>query len=279
MMINILPNKLIICITFHYVHERLKYLDIITNTLNQLANEVLVIIVTNTNSEQNKYEICNIIQNKGFQFEIHTPALLGHPYLLTWAHYSIIKDIIQDSTFTHFMYLEDDILIKKENMEYWMEGRELLKPFNCYPSFLRVEKKLEDDEKWYSSDARAHWDISQFPFLSVAKDYVFITPQHPYQGMYLYDRELMLEHLNGPSYSPELKLPFDTLIGIRERANIGLSFTGVNEGKTRNLIGFNPISNSVDKRCLIHHTPNNYVNMPGYQWISIDELFIGSISN
>ena len=177
------------------------------------------------------------------------------------------------------MYLEDDILIKKENMEYWMEGRELLKPFNFYPSFLRVEKKLEDDEKWYSSDARAHWDISQFPFLSVAKDYVFITPQHPYQGMYLYDRELMLEHLNGPSYSPELKLPFDTLIGIRERANIGLSFTGVNEGKTRNLIGFNLISNSVDKRCLIHHTPNNYVNMQSYQWISIDELFIGSISN
>jgi hypothetical protein len=58
-------------------------------------------------------------QDRKLAVEIHTPTYLGHPYLLAWSHlYTFRESFNTDESITHFMYLEDDILITEKNIEY-----------------------------------------------------------------------------------------------------------------------------------------------------------------
>lgn len=158
------------------------------------------------------------------------------------------------------MYLEDDTLVTRENMSYWIESRELLRPYGLIPSFLRVEKKANDD-RWYSSDCPHPFYIYALPRIEAKKNLGFVNFPELYQGMYLLDRELMIEHLSGSTYSPN-----SGVWGIQEKAAQGLTFANVPKGyTTRNLIHLIPYkidTLQIDRRCLIHHVPNNYAQ-PG----------------
>jgi hypothetical protein len=248
-----LPNKLAIAVCCHFNESRLTYLDKISNYFSSLGLEVLVIIVTNTATIDELKKIESAIANKGFNHRLFTPDTLGHPLLLTWAHFPIFKDLLRDESFTHFMYLEDDTLITHENMSYWLEGRELLRPYGLIPSFLRVEKKVNDDQ-WYSSDCPHPFYIYSLPRIKVQENLGFINFPELYQGMYLLDRELMQEYFSGPSYSPNFGV-----WGIQEKAAQGLTFANLPKGHTtRNLIPYKLDNFQVDERCFIHHVPNNY---------------------
>ena len=143
------PKKLLICVTCFFSEDRLQYLKKISDHFAELANEVFVYVITNTRDKSELDLINNALSGKGFDFKIYTPLGLGHFYLLPWSHFEIVSANILDQSYTHFMYVEDDILIKRENIEYWINGREILRNLNLYPSFLRVEKKNGDDS-WYS---------------------------------------------------------------------------------------------------------------------------------
>ena len=45
---NLPLEKLLICVTFHYVDSRLQYLEKISHFFSSLAQEVVAVIVTNT---------------------------------------------------------------------------------------------------------------------------------------------------------------------------------------------------------------------------------------
>jgi len=248
-----LPNKLAIAVCCHFNESRLAYLDKISNDFASLGSEVLVTVVTNTSKADELKKLESVLTGKGFNYQFFTPDTLGHPLLLTWAHFAVFKDLLQDESFTHFMYLEDDTLITQENMAYWIEGRELLRPYGLIPSFLRVEKKANDSQ-WYSSDCPHPFYIYALPRIQVKENLGFINFPELYQGMYLLDRELMQEHLNGPTYSPN-----SGVWGIQEKAAQGVTFANVPAGfTTRNLVPYKLDTLQVDGRCLIHHVPNNY---------------------
>ena len=250
---ELLPRKLAIAVCCHFDKDRLGYLDKMSNSFKELASEVFVTAVTNTSKIEELAQIESAITGKGFDYQIFRPNTLGHPLLLTWAHFPVFEGLLKDQSFTHFMYLEDDTLITRVNMAYWLESRDLLKPFGLIPSFLRVENKI-DDPDWYSSDCANQYFIYGLPRVKLRQDLGFINLPQAYQGIYLLDRELMLEHLNGDSYSPNFGI-----WGIQEKAAQGVTFTNVPIGFTsRNLIPYYPHSCLVDERCLIHHLPNNY---------------------
>ena len=252
-----LPQKLAIAVCCHFNESRLAYLDRISNDFASLGSEVLVVIVTNTANEDELKKLESVLTGKGFNYQFFTPDTLGHPLLLTWAHFPVFKELLQDESFTHFMYLEDDTLITQENMAYWLEGRELLRPYGLIPSFLRVERKA-NDPMWYSSDCPHPFYIYALPRVQVQENLGFINFPELYQGMYLLDRELMQEHLNGPTYSPN-----SGVWGIQEKAAQGVTFANVPKGfTTRNLVPYKLDSCQVDERCFIHHVPNNYAQ-PG----------------
>jgi hypothetical protein len=261
------PQKIAICVTFHFNKSRLHYLELISRTFKELAEDVDLTIVTNASSEEDLDQIKAVVEGKARQYSVFTPVGLGHPFLLPWVHFHIFRRLFEDPSFSHFLYIEDDILITRENIVYWMESRELLRDFEFIPSFLRVEKK-RGAEDWYSSDCIQRFQINSLPRIQIREDLLFVNLHTPYQGMYFLDRALMSEHLSGKSSSPDFGIIDEAIQpqtlrfwGIREKAAQGLTFHNVREGFiSRNLIPYKLKSHEIDKRCLIHHTPNNYAN-------------------
>ena len=259
-----LPGKLAICVTFHYVEDRLRYLDMISDHFATLGEDVSVMIVTNSDEADTLARTLartrQVLEGKGFDFDFLVPTGLGHPFLLTWSHLVDFREKIKDPSFTHFLYLEDDILVTRRNMEYWMQAREELRRRNFIPSFLRVERK-DGCRDWYSTDCKQSFDVLEMPRYRTETnpDRIYVSVPTPYQGMYLMDRELMLEHLSSRSCVPE-----GGGWGIREKAARGLTFERVRKGYySRNLLPFSLAAGKVDDACFIHHTPNNYANQTG----------------
>lgn len=249
------PKHLAIAVTFHFAEARLRYLGMISDHFASLADRVTVFIVTNVRDADRVAKIEGTIGGKGFDFNFFAPQGLGHPFLLTWSHFGVFHKLMRDESVSHFLYLEDDILLRRESMEYWMQGRELLRETSFYPSFLRVEQKA-DSERWYSSDCIGRMDAAALPSVKFGNELWFLSLPRPYQGMYLHDRAQMQEHLFGKSSVPQGH-PLGW--GIREHAATGLSVWNVPEGfYGRNLLAYWPEDGGLDIRAFIHHTPNNY---------------------
>jgi hypothetical protein len=266
-------KKLLIGITVHFVKERIEFLRRIAINFNAFSLNTKVFVVTNTSSSNEQKLIKAAIQSP---VEIYVPKHLGHPYLLTWSHLDIFRKYFQtDSDISHFMYLEDDIEIKPNNIEYWLRGRDNLRKAGLIPSFLRYEFASQETEM-RSVDLTSSYELKKLPvFQKIGSNYCYINLPRLYQGMYLLDRELAKEHLFGKSSHPD----FNRLLGqgMRERACQGLTFKNVAPGNfSRNFLGFMQDKNLIDPDALIHHTTNTYANDPKSKFgkIKIKDLII-----
>ena len=250
-------SKLLVAVTFHFASERLEYLKRITRDLPSFADQVQLVIVTNVPDEESHRQIRARISGLS-DVDVIVPNLLGHPYLLTWIHREVFRLRYQNQPdISHFLYLEDDIEIKLENVIYWLEGRERLSSFGLIPSFLRYETKGGSTEK-FATDISKQTSLFQLPRVKFSSEYYFVNLPEPYQATYLLDRQLAGEHLFGPSASPDFG-PWN----IREKAAQGVTFLEVPKGCfSRNFIGVKSSEKSVDSRALIHHIANNYANNP-----------------
>jgi hypothetical protein len=251
------PGKLAICVTFHFSPERLVYLHDIASHFASLGDMVEVNIVTN--QAQKCPDILGSLNDLDLDIRLVVPDHLEHPYYLTWCHLDVFRRIVEeDAATTHFLYLEDDIRVTRDNMHWWMEGRERLRPSGAIPSFLRFEISAADGCA-YSTDALYAVDPRKIPkVLLLEHRYAYLNLPQPYQGMYLLDRELALEYFSAPLPSVE-----DSIWGVRETAAGGVTFLNVPEGFTsRNLVGYRLDESRIDPECLIHHIPNNYADDP-----------------
>lgn len=251
--------RLAICVTFHYVEERLEYLAALSSRFGTLAQSVVPTIVTNTVQPEHHQRIYEIFRKHRIDVSIFTPLGLGHPYLLPWSHFVVMRERIADESFSHFLYLEDDLLCTQEHINYLLEAREMLRPVGLIPALFRVEQNPADHE-WYSTDLRGRVDMPGCHTVSVSatSGLGFINLPNPYQGMYFLDRELMAEHLNGPSSSPDYG-PWN----IREKAAQGLTFMNVPRGLTsRVMVPYYANEKRIAQCCLVHHLTNSYVMNP-----------------
>ncbi len=263
-------KSLLVCITFHYSDARIQILKETCSRLGELAEKVDVVILTNEQSTIPSL-LCDL-ESGSYQLKILAPKLLGHPYLLTWCHQQIFRDRLkEDSDTSHFMYIEDDIVIIPENIEYWLEGREALRTIGLIPSFLRYERSVHNSELFATDITRKVNPLIAPKAYVNSQDYAYINLPQPYQGMYLLDRELIEEHLYSDSSSPDFgSWP------IREKATQAITFLNVPRPfSSRNVIGYSISNRTVDKRSLIHHAANNYVDDPHSQLgkVPINSLF------
>jgi hypothetical protein len=248
-------EKLMIAVTFFFNEGRLQYLSKIANHFPTLADEVSVSVVTNADTEEEHEKIYTALPGLR-DVNIFVPRLLGHPYLLTWSHLDVFRNFyLQDKRISHFLYLEDDLEVKIDNVNYWLAAREYLRPLNLIPSFLRYEIK-DGGTEFLSTDIVKRVNLANLPKIKVNANYLYINIPKLYQGTYLMDRELAAEHFFGPSSSPDFGI-----WAVREKAAQGLTFSNVPDGfHSRNLIGFRLSTQSIDVAALVHHTPNNYAN-------------------
>lgn len=274
-------KKLAICITFHYSEPRLKYFEQVCKSLEDVCPEVVLTVVTSTSKEDEIRKIRSCVNTDKFIFDFFIPQGIGHPYLLAWSHLDVFRRQFEDPSFTHFLYVEDDIKITKANINYWLTTREKLRPFGLIPGFFRFEQNDKDGER-YSSDVMARMSLYDCSLVELGNGEAFIGIVYPYQGLYFLDRSLMQEHLVGPSSNPD----FDHSDGgflrvqshdLRARAALCLTFVGVpKDHRSRYVLPFDASNTHLKPVCLVHHLPNNYTNNPATPIgkIKVDDIFI-----
>ena len=96
--------------------------------------------------------------------------------------------------YSHFLYLEDDIEVTPKNIEYWLEGRERLRPHRLYPSFLRYE--ITPDGRAMSTDLTKTRPINVYPSPRIRLDTrdILLGLRRPHQGLSLVDGEVIPIH-------------------------------------------------------------------------------------
>jgi hypothetical protein len=252
-----LIESLLTAVTFHYDDTRLNFLQKTCLQIPSLAFKYKLLIITNTQNEHSHEKIkeqLKFLKN----FEIISYPVMGHPFFLTWGHQSIFKQYLTlDYSYSHFMYLEDDIQITPDNVTYWLRGRHELKGFGLYPSFVRYELGNKDETR-YATDITKELRLKKLPHIFITSDYAYLNSPQPYQGMYLMDHEMIVNFYNSPACSPD----FGNW-NIREKATQGLTFLNVPKNFfSTNLIGYNVSKKYIDPGALIQHLPGNYANDP-----------------
>lgn len=174
---------------------------------------------------------------------------LYHPYVLCWEHKNYMQEFL-DEGFTHFIYYENDILITQQNIDYWVETRELFcrNGLNFIPGMTRIE--VDRQGFVYSLDILVK---ESRPIVTV-EDQQFVSLVSPYHGMFIMDRDLVQEHMLSPFFKFD---PDRTFWGVSEQANVGNYYDNVPEGLThRSLVPIDRFG-----RCWVHHLPNKFVNI------------------
>jgi hypothetical protein len=249
-------SHLAIAITFHYNEHRLNYLRLITEAHRDLAIRVTTFIITNADNPE---RIQQINQYSSAQNQtIITPTHIGHPYLLPWCHRSVFSNIIyNDSTVTHFLYTEDDMLFTQNNLKYWLDLAPQLKIYRGIPGFIRYE--LNDEGSMFSTDfTRPLYLDDTYSFRN--NNTRLVCLKEPYQAFYFLEREQMIELLDNEAGSPDEPSTFG-IWDIRAKAAQGLAFWKKNVNYPSNYFVNVNQDNEIDSHALVHHLPNTYVQI------------------
>lgn len=243
--------RLAVCITFFYKSHRIPYLLRCLRALAQLPGDKHVFIVTNANVGNFSFLPESWEGESNMQVDVCTFPSLGHPLLFPWCHFEVWKNTKLDD-YTHFLYLEDDIMFTPANLKYWIEARVLLKRALLIPGFLRVE--FGPDKALYSTDICSSMWLPALPSYVASGSKKYVESLYPYQGMYLFDRELMEEFMNSPSFSPN-----SGVWKIQEKAAQGLTFESPPfPFNTRIVL---PVDRSaVDANCFVEHMAATYAS-------------------
>lgn len=240
--------KIIVAITFHYREEKLPYLNKVLNSIAGIsADSLKVIICTN---QQFDVAVNNL------SIELDVVERLYHPYFLAWCHKRHMLHFL-DSDNTHFIYLEDDIEITQQTVDYWLKNRELFlrNGLEFIPAILRVEYDSRGNA--YAVDCVKSVSKISRPNITV-EGHEFVSLESPYQAMYIMDRALVKEHTLSRSFRYETANPFQGAWLVQDLAAQGNMFENVPPGfEHRYLI---PTNNTVE--CWVHHNTDTYVNIP-----------------
>lgn len=185
-----------------------------------------------------------------------------HPYYLAAKSRKKIAELADSYDYT--VYIEDDIRFGLSNFEYYLRHHSLVKQLGLYISFLRVERREEDNVLKLTDVTAAS---CCFPRELLAGKSYFRVPATQYCAMWILDRDELSSFIeNYPSVFWLESGLHDKW--IREHAALG------------------PIY-SFYKACLyadepglfIHHIPNNYANDAKSQFGKVDVTAVSKNDN
>jgi hypothetical protein len=177
-------NKLLVCIAFHYIPDRIGQLMKVIDRLTTYNMDVHVIVDSNSSfslPERNEVVICT-----------HS---LSHPYHLAWMHRKHFKENIHE--YDWFMYLEDDMDVPYENFNEYVSNFEMLWNLNCVPSFVRIE---EYNNKKFVTDVTSVQKLQKV----MIGNKEFVSLSQPYHAFWIMPKKELLSTLSSNFVRTEL---------------------------------------------------------------------------
>ena len=144
------------------------------------------------------------------------------------------------------MYIEDDILVPFNAIEYWLEYSKQLIKNNYNLGFVRIEVK--DDIEFITDLANKKFD----KIITLDNETYCVNDINPYCAFWIYSKDEFNKFIDSRYYNFIGTQQYDT----REQSAIGLHGVGFNFYKDT-LIPLN--DTKLIKHCRIYHMPNNYV--------------------
>ncbi len=274
-------SRATVVISAHFVPARIPFLATVLKAIRdwRIAT-VKVILVSNDPAIMAEVAIVAAqrdFESRGWSLILEIATDIAHPFHLTWHHKKMIPDWLSEAKETddYFIYIEDDIVLTDQNIQYFLKFLEPLRESGLIPSFLRYE--FRDQEK-YAVDMTEPQLVSIYPTVTV-DEAKFICPTNPYWAGFILDKSLAQEHVLSDSSDlvrSEQQSPWD----VRERAAMGLTWEAIpSRYKSRYAVPL--VKGRPTEDCLIWHCAQNYNTMSGTQFatLPIDKVFVeGDVS-
>ena len=184
-----------------------------------------------------------------------------HPFFLTWKSRDLMKT--QKDLYDIFMYVEDDILVRNETIQYWLlhKNAMLSRDFNL--GFVRIETDQNQTE--FVTDIV---EPLYAKTMIEEQEYVINTGNN-YCGMWILDKEEFSKYVDSDFYDLSNIHPTTEPHMSREKSAWGLNAPEIT-WYSHILI---PLQNGKlhpDSR--IYHLPNNYIGSGFFASIPFDNI-------
>ena len=204
--------------TVHYRPTVLQYFDRVMRNLSEfrVARMHLTVVTNVTDGPElgMLHSMCRIYFSP-HDYVITSAPGCEPPHAMTWMHKPFIRTMADNTDFSHFIYLEDDIGLTWRNFEYWVEFADALRPLGLIPSFLRTECK---DGRLIACDAQ---DITHNPKIIDVAGQPFAQQRCAYCACFVMDRQHVTEYFDSRSFDLERSKEVSQW-GLPERAAQGL---------------------------------------------------------
>lgn len=255
--------SVVVSIAAHHVPKRVPFL---AEVLRAIADwdETSVMVTLDTNDlaladEPLIKECAQKLEATGFTLECDQAHGMAHPFHLTWWHKPRLRSWA-DKPDRHpedlFIYIEDDIVITRENLKYFRRRLPSAKANGVIPGFLRFEKS---GGKLMSPDYRGYQAV-QGKQRMVLDGQNFIAPEFSYWAGFVMDPELCAEYLKSPwsDLDNADTMPQSAGHTCRVQSAWALTFVNVPNGlPSRYVVPVDEADRPLED-CFVWHSANNY---------------------
>ena len=274
------PKKLVIVICFFYNKNKIKILKKTLDMINSYDFKIDLTLITNNISLNEKKILKKLAPPKIKKIDIHAIRQMPDNNLLPWYSITIMKQKFKNKSNSHFMFIEDDILVTSKNICYWVYFRKILKKFKLVPGFIRYENYKND---FYAVDYEKKIILNKSPkILTDDCSDSLINPKYPYSAMYLMDRELMKEYLSSNAIKFDFSFTNNFLKSkapIKELLNISHAFLNFPKGFFNKLMIPFEKNRNIPDYCLIEHTDVKYANFKKLKNMGFGKIKVKDLIN
>jgi beta-1,4-mannosyl-glycoprotein beta-1,4-N-acetylglucosaminyltransferase len=260
---NFYKYKIAKHITFFYSESRNinieKYINKLIKAANSYKHKTDIFIHTNT-----KIDFSNRLEKNatGITKIIYHDITNEDPWKLPWKCRDLLK--LQQNDYDIFISLEDDILIRKESLKYWLKYKDIVMKYNYNLGFFAVE--VTDENIQVATNIAERKDGSDEQYLSREiflgdKRYI-LNDKNPYCCSWIYDQNEFKKFVNSEFYNINNIRGY----GIAESSSIGLHGLETNWYKGT-IIPFD--GEYLHEGSKLFHLPNKYWNLPNHPWRNI----------
>lgn len=253
--------KILFHIPFHYNEERFPYINRLIDEMNTYGYITDLVIHTNK-----LIDLSTILHKNttGCIQTIYHDMTSQNPWYLTHKHRNVMEN--QKNKYDIFINAEDDILLPKETLEYWLKYKNKVMKHNYNLGVVRIEFDKNGVERL--PDLGERKDKTDNAYLKncvfIEDERFILNDRNPYCAFFIYDKFEFNRFVNSKYYDINNIQGY----GLTESAAVGLHgrWTDWYRGTVIPLTSDNKLTSS----CKIYHQTNKFANLETCDWDFIE---------